>query len=73
MANIYVLKRVLGTEAFEGLPFSSEEQALEKAAKLFDQHGPDFQLEIWLNDIPPALRGAIWMADWNRHRMSQSN
>jgi hypothetical protein len=73
MADRYVLKRVLDTKAFEGLPFSSEEQALEKAAKLFDQHGPSLQLEIWLNDMPPALRGAIWMADWNRHRKSQSN
>ena len=73
MADRYVLKRVLGTEAFEGLPFSSKEQALKNAAKLFDQHGPKLQLEIWLNDEPPPLRGAIWMADWNRHRMSQSN
>ena len=73
MADRYVLKRVLDTKAFEGLPFSSEEQALENAAKLFDQHGPKLQLEIWLNDEPPALRGAIWMADWNRQRKSQSN
>ena len=73
MADRYVLKRVLGTEAFEGMPFSSEEQALEKAAKLFDEHGPNFQLEIWLNDMPPALRGAIWMADWYLQRMLSSN
>jgi hypothetical protein len=73
MADSYVLKRVSGTEAFEGLPFSSEEQALEAAAKLFDQIGPKLQLEIWLNDEPPALRGEIWMADWNRHRKLSSN
>jgi hypothetical protein len=73
MADRYFLKRVLGTEAFSGLPFSSEEQALEKAAKLFDKHGPNLQLEIWMNDVPPALRSAIWMADWNRRRKSPSN
>ena len=73
MADRYVLKRVLDTKAFEGLPFSSEEQALEKAAKLFDEHGPNFQLEIWLNDMPPALRGATWMADWYRHTKLSSN
>jgi len=73
MADRYVLKRVVGAEELGGLPFSSEEQALEKAATLFDQHGPNLQLEIWLNDMPPALRGAIWMADWNRSRKSPSN
>ena len=35
MADRYVLKRVLGAEELGGLPFSSEEQALEKAATLF--------------------------------------
>jgi hypothetical protein len=73
MADRYFLKRVFGTEAFAGLPFSSEEEALEEAARLFDHHGPNFQLEIWLNDMPPALRGATWMADWNRHRKLSSN
>jgi hypothetical protein len=73
MADRYVLKRVLGAEELGSLPFSSEEQALEKAATLFDQHGPNLQLEIWLNDMPPALRAAIWMADWNRRRRLSSN
>jgi hypothetical protein len=73
MVDRYVLKRVLGAEELWSLPFSSEEQALEDAATLFDQHGPHFQLEIWLNDMPPALRSATWMADWNRHRKLSSN
>ena len=68
MADRYVLKRMFGTETLADILFSSEEEALETTAELFDEHGPDLQLEIWLNDSPPALWNAKRLAAWYRDK-----
>jgi hypothetical protein len=69
MADRYILKGMLGTESLPGIPFPSERLALQRAGELFDEHGPSLELEIFLNDIPPALLNSRWMSRWNAQRL----
>jgi hypothetical protein len=47
-------------------PCASEQDAMQKAGELFDEHGSSLQVEILLNDA--TLYGAKWMANWNQRR-----
>ncbi len=70
MADRYIVKSTLPLLA--SWPFKSEQEALKKAAELFDEHGPQLQIEILLNDMEPPLYGTARMAKWNRERKKTS-
>ena len=50
----------------------TERQALQKAAELFDKHGPDAEIEIYLNELSAGsiLYSCEWMRQWNSRRLS---
>ena len=68
MTDCYVVKSRLGADELPSWPCNSEKEALDKSAALFDEHGPELHVEIFLNDVPPPLHPARQMAQWNKGR-----
>ena len=68
MSERYILKWVIESETFAA-PYITQREAFLKAGELFDEHGPDLEIELHLNRLSPpptVLFNARWMRDWNK-------
>jgi hypothetical protein len=72
MADKYIVKGTLGTDTLSSWPCNSQQEAFQKAAQLFDEHGRQLRVEIFLNDRLPPLYGAELVAKWNQGRQSSN-
>jgi hypothetical protein len=72
VADRYVVKGTLGADTLPSWPCNSEQEAFQKAAELFDEHGRQLRVEIFLNDRLPPLYGAELVAKWNQGRWSSN-
>jgi hypothetical protein len=64
MANRFIVKPTLSLPMW---PCGSEDEAMKKAAELFDEHGSGLSIEIFQDDV--LLFGAQYMAKWNERRL----
>ena len=68
MSKRFVLRANVGALGLElgSLPFPSERQALIGAGELFDKYEGRVRIEIFLNDLPPALWGPARIEKWHQ-------
>ena len=72
MADRYIVKGTLGTDTLSSWPCNSQQEAFQKAAQLFDEHGRRLRVEISYNCKLPPLYGAELLAKWNQGRQSSN-
>ena len=68
MSDRFILKWVVKDDPLSK-PYSTQHDALQKARELFDEHGPDLEIELHLNRLSPPpsiLFNTQWMRNWNR-------
>ena len=63
MTDRYIIK----IEGGSPVQCVTERQSLQKAAELFDEYGPDAEIEIYLNELSAEsiLYSREWMRQWN--------
>jgi hypothetical protein len=72
VAGRYIVKGTLGPDTLPSWPCNSEQEAFQKAAELFDEHGRRLRVEIFLNGKLSPLYGAELVAKWNEGRQSSN-
>ncbi len=70
MGDRYLVKSSTG----RAVPCVTERHALQKAAELFDQYGPEAEIEIYLNELSGAavLYSRNWLRKWNVRRLRRN-
>jgi hypothetical protein len=70
MTDRYIIK----IEGGSPVQCVTERQALQKAAELFDEYGPDAEIEIYLNELlaESILYSREWMLHWNGLRLGHT-